>query len=138
MNVSLLRGPSPPQDESGDGRKIDGGPIYSKETICLIADANKLQFWSHGAISDQRKWEFTVERVCFLIKEALRYGKYLGSEWCLAKPGGPWAACDSYVITVKEWNDSAHKELSITYYFKIAISRTGQLLLSASNHPEGT
>ncbi|QTQ33515.1 Uncharacterized protein pbN1_35290 [Aromatoleum bremense] len=40
-------------------------------------------------------------------------------------------------MTRLEWHHAAHKELRITYYLKFAISKTGSMLLSISNHPEG-
>lgn len=138
INVSLYREAPPPDTEDGDGRKISGGPLYSSETISLLASSSKFQFWSNGAITDQRKWSLTVERAAYLVQEALVHGKFRNSEWCLARPGGPWAACDVYLVTTREWIEAAHKEMAITYYLKFAISKTGQMLLSASNHPERT
>jgi len=37
----------------------------------------------------------------------------------------------------KPANDVDRKYLNVSYYLKFAISQTGQLLLMASNHPEG-
>ena len=138
INISLYRGTSPPDTEDGDGRKISDGPLYAPATINSIASNNKFQFWSNGAITDQRKWMLTVEYAAYLVQEAMKHGKFRNSEWCLAKPGGPWAACDVYLVTVKEWIKASNKEMAITYYLKFAISKTGQMLLSASNHPERT
>ena len=45
--------------------------------------------------------------------------------------------CDAYKVTHHEWNEQAHKVLPTTWYLKFAIGKTGQLLLMASNHPEG-
>jgi len=138
INVSMIRGLKIPVGDLVDARKIPGGPLYSRDTIAQIAGNQRLQFWSNGAIEDQRKWMLTVDYVCWLVQEALCHGRFIGSEWCEAKPGGPWAACDAFVVTVSEWIEAAHKDQRTTYYLKIAISCTGQMLLSASNHPEGT
>ena len=45
--------------------------------------------------------------------------------------------CDAYSVTRQEWHEHAGKHLNVSYYLKFAISQTGQLLLMASNHPEG-
>jgi len=65
-------------------------------------------------------------------------GRLLGVEWCEAGRDGPWAACEAWVITQREWVETAGKYMDITYYLKFAISRTGSILLMASNHPENT
>jgi hypothetical protein len=72
------------------------------------------------------------------IKVALNKGFYTGSEWCKAQPTGPWAACDAYTLSRDEWIEATHSYMHIDYYLKFAISKTGTLLLSASNHPQGT
>lgn len=46
--------------------------------------------------------------------------------------------CDAYKVTRKEWIENAGKYIPMTYYLKFAISKTGHILLMASNHPEGT
>ena len=45
--------------------------------------------------------------------------------------------CDAYKVTQYEWIENAGKDMPVSYYLKFAISKTGQLLLMASNHPEG-
>lgn len=137
INVSLYRGSDPPCCLDAD-RKISGGPLYSVATIAILAQESKVKPWSVGAVADCQKWTLDNERVGELICEAVRNGRYIDSEWCVSKPGGPWAACDSYAVYVKEWISAAHKEMEVRYYLKLAISKTGQLILTASNHPEGT
>lgn len=134
--VSMYR--TNPQKCEHDERKIYSGPLYATETLYELAAKAKVIPWSKGAIDDFQKWSFDNEELGQLICEALKRGKYIDSEWCINKPGGSWAACDTYLIHVKEWNEYAHKELANAYYLKIALNKTGQLLLSASNHPEGT
>jgi len=138
VNVSLYRGTSPPTDEQGEGRKIAGGPLYAEGTVATLVIQAKVTPWSRGAIKDAQKWSLDNRRIGTLIDQAIKHGRFLGSEWCMAKPGGPWAACDAYKVLVSEWNPILHKDQNITYYLKFALSKTGQLLLSASNHPEGT
>ncbi|MCZ2098445.1 MAG: hypothetical protein LC121_19720 [Anaerolineae bacterium] len=102
-----------------------------------LAAAGQLLLWSSGAIRDAQKWSFELDDLCRLVSLAVQRGRYLRSEWCEQRPNGPWAACDAYRVTRFEWNEAAHKDFELAYYMKFAISKTGQMLLSASNHPEG-
>jgi hypothetical protein len=135
--VSLYRATDPPTN-SNDKRKIEGGPLYAIETLANLATDGKVIPWSNGALDDFQKWSLDNQQLGELICEALKRGRYVDSEWCTDKPGGNWAACDAYVVDVKQWVEHAHKDMYFSYYLKIALSKTGQVLLSASNHPEGT
>ena len=75
--------------------------------------------------------------IATLIASAVQRGTFKCSEWCIRAAKGPWAACDVYTITQFEWNPFAMKELPTRYYVKFAVSNTGQMLLTVSNHPEG-
>jgi len=136
INVSQYEGAPPPSDDAS--RRIDGGPIYTRAKMLTLAEGACLQLWSNGSIKDAAKWNLTTVDLADLLTLALQSGRFRSSEWCRQKPNGPWAACDAYTVTRLEWNTAAHKEFEITYYFKVAVSKTGKLLLSASNHPEGT
>lgn len=105
--------------------------------MLALLSATAVNFWSRGAVADQQKWKISAEDAADLVHAALHTGRYLGAEWCVQKPNGPWAACDAYVVSRVEWNPYASKDLTVTYYLKYAISKTGQVLLMASNHPEG-
>ena len=70
-----------------------------------------------------------------LITLALRQGKFLDSEWCEEKPSGPWAACDAYCVYRSERIEKARKDMSIEYFVKFAIAKTGILILIISCHP---
>ena len=137
-NGSLFRGGYPPVAEAGEGRKIAGGPLYSAVTVRDLAERTKVTLWSRGAAKDAQKWSLDIDRVGELICKALSQGCFLGSEWCVQQPNGPWAACDAYSVTVQEWTEATHSLMKVTYYLKFALGKTGQILLSASNHPEGT
>lgn len=73
--------------------------------------------------------------VIALVNEALQQGKYIGSEWCDKDGAGPVAACDSYVLQKKEWNTYALKDLSTSYFIKLAINKLGTAVLLVSCHP---
>ncbi|PLY15334.1 MAG: hypothetical protein C0631_07640 [Sedimenticola sp.] len=66
---------------------------------------------------------------------AVQSGRFRGAEWCVQHPNGPWAACDAYSFVRREWLAHAHREMSMEYYIKFAIAKTGKLLLVVSCHP---
>lgn len=137
-NVSLYAGELPVMVDGRLDRAITNGPLYGKEDVLALCSSGQLHLWSKGAVTDAQKWALDVMDLCALISLAVRHGDYLRSEWCEQKPNGPWAACDAYLAVRPEWIEAVHKEIEITWYLKFAIAKTGQMLLSASNHPEGT
>ena len=136
MNVSRFDG-TPPQNDD-EPRSILLGPLYPAFEVESLAESVNVSPWSNGAIKDAQKWCLSNEDIADLIQLAVTKGIYAGSEWCKAQPSGPWAACDVYTVSRLEWSDAAHKNMLYDYYLKFAISKTGTLLLSASNHPQGT
>lgn len=102
-----------------------------------MAKAQSVRPWSSGAIKDAQKWKLDIEDLADLVVAAVTSGRYLKSEWCESSPEGPWAACDVYVIARREWIAAIGKEMTIHWYLKVAISITGAVLLTASNHPDG-
>jgi hypothetical protein len=135
--VSQFTGELP---KSAIDRKIKGlkGPLYEPDIVIDILDKGKLIPWSTGCMRDMQKWEYGQEDVEDLARYAVRSGKYIGSEWCQSKAEGPWAACDAYRFTRREWNDAAYKLMDCDYYVKIAIGKTGQVLFLVSCHPSGS
>lgn len=138
VNVSAYKG-TPPQEPSVDGRHyIEGGPIYSLEDLESLLDQgeNLLRLWTKDCVKDvQNLFDGDLSGVLELLKTiAADKARYLKSEWCVQKPTGPWAACDSYQILREEWIQHAHKYMSIEYYVKFAIGKTGSLLLVISCH----
>lgn len=105
--------------------------------VVALAKTGVLTFWTKGSARDAQKWKIDIIDTAQLIVLALSTGQYLHSEWCQQQPHGPWAMCDAYKVIHHAWNEQAHKELPTTWYLKFAISKTGQLLLMASNHPAG-
>lgn len=63
----------------------------------------------------------------------LRDGDYLDSEWC-ENGRGAYAACDAYSVRVKEWVETANKEMLIKYFVKFAINKLGTMVLTISCH----
>lgn len=134
VNISAFEG-SPPS--GGADRKYPQGPVYEIEDVERLAAQGSLQFWTRGAARDAQKWKLDTKDCAKLMQLALHSGRFTGSEWCQQQPQGPWAMCDAYSVSRPEWIEHAGKHLNVSYYLKFAISKTGQLLLMASNHPEG-
>lgn len=124
--------------ESGAPREIKGGPLYSTHEVIELLSPDTVIAWTRGCQKDIQKWAFEVEDLIRLIRLAVQSGRFLKSIWCQQKPGGPWAACDSYSVWSEEWSDEAYKYLSIEYYLKFAINKTGKLILTISCHPSGS
>ncbi|WP_440995029.1 hypothetical protein [Arhodomonas sp. SL1] len=135
VNVSAYEGTPPDEDED---RSIVGGPLYDAKAVLALTRADELAFWSRGAIRDAQKWSLEVSDVCRLVELAIRQGSYLGAQWCVQKPNGPWAACDTYKVTREEWLEAVRGTMPVTYYLKFCVAKTGTVLFSVSNHPEGT
>ena len=138
LNVSAYEGACPGPGANRQILKIKGGPLYPAAAVRALAESGNLVLWSNGARRDAVKWGLDLPDIAELVCAALDGSGYRDSEWCLQHPGGPWAACDAYMVTRAEWNDRAQKALRVTWYLKIAISKAGTALLSVSNHPEGT
>ena len=126
--------------KSEKDRKIKGQttPLYGSSDVLGLLDQGKLIAWSNGCARDMQKWCLDQDDIESLTKYAIEYGQYLGSEWCQPKQNGPWAACDAYRFIRKEWNEDAYKEMDFEYYIKVAIGKTGKILLLASCHPSGS
>lgn len=132
INVSRYKG-TPPTASSARV-KIPGGPLYAADEVIAILQTTTPRLWTRKCVGDAQRLGLTDEDVGALIGEALQKGRYKDSEWCEQKPGGPVAACDSYVICRMEWNEDAYKYLSCEYYLKFAIGITGQIVLTISCH----
>ena len=134
-NISAYDGVPP--TEVGNGRsRIRSGPLYEvADVLALLAQGdNKTNLWTRKCVQDVGRLAFDIADVRELLKQALTKGEYINSEWCVQKPTGPWAACDSYRLLRDEWNDNAYKHLRYEYYVKFAIAKTGRLLLLVSCH----
>ena len=136
-NVSRFTGALPTSPMNAD-REIVGGPLYSPAEVLSLLNTRGvegLKAWTKGCIEDLQKWELDLDDVLELVRLCLHGGQFLGAEWCIQKPGGPWAACDAYRVCRREWVKATFKEMDFEYYIKFAIGKTGQLLLLTSCHP---
>lgn len=81
-----------PLDE-GASRSIAGGPLYpAGEVLALLAREREqaIQLWTRKCKSDVQKYGFDLEDLYGLLDESLRNGSYMGAEWCVQRPNGPW------------------------------------------------
>lgn len=121
----------------GNGGIIQKTPLYPAEEILRLLEERGTQavtFWTRDCAKDVQNLALDHDGVIELIKEAVSAGRFLNAQWCQQKPGGPWAACDAYSVTRKEWIDAAFKFFDIQYYVKFALSKSGRLLLLVSCH----
>lgn len=135
INVSAYEG-QPPTEVGNKRSRISDGPLYDvKEVFALLTQGDdQTHLWTRKCVQDVQALAFDIADVRELLKQALTTGHYINSEWCVQKPTGPWAACDSYRLSRQEWNDAAYKDLPCEYYVKFAIGKTGRLLLLVSCH----
>ena len=133
--VSLYGTKLPEVDQERD---IKNGPLYDKDQILQLLEEKNITLWTSKCVIDLQYWEIDLEDVPELIRTGLDKGTFLGSQWCEQKKNGPWAACDAYRISRLEWSEVAHKEISVEYYIKFAINKTGKLLLVVSCHLSGS
>ncbi len=134
INLSNYVGSLPASENAG--RKIMGGPLYERNQVLSVLSqgVSVISPWTRKCISDLKKYSMDHADVLELLKCALTTGIFKGSEWCIAKPGGAWAACDSYQVIRSEWVENAHKNMQFEYYVKFAIGKSGNLILTVSCH----
>lgn len=134
LNLSAYEGVPPSDDQAS--RTIMGGPLYDMAAMLLVLAQGESAIvpWTRKCISDLKKYEMAHDDVVDLIRTALARGNFKGSEWCVNKPGGHWAACDSYQVFIKQWVAAAHKDMVFEYYVKFAIGKTGKVVLTISCH----
>lgn len=123
---------------AADDRRIEGGPIYPvAEVLELLSQQaeQSLVLWTRKCKNDLQNYGLDLDDARDLLRSGVQRGRFLGAEWCVQAPNGPWAACDAYSVIRREWVDAAHKEMDFEYYIKFAIGKTGSLLLLVSCHP---
>lgn len=136
--VSRFDGDHPPPE--GASRKIPDGPLYpADEVLALLAQECEpsIQLWTRKCTSDAQRLGLDLDDLRALLEQALHSGRFKGSEWCRQGSNGPWAACDAYELLRKEWIENAHKYMTVEYYLKFAVARTGRVLLLVSCHLSG-
>lgn len=125
---------SPPKVLGGGRIKIDGGPLYdlarmqalAKNEACLNAVTEKCRK------DIANLFDSDLERVGMLIG-CLKKGNYIDSEWCENGRAGVMA-CDAYRIRRVEEMPATGKQMEVEYYLKLAVGKTGTLVLMASCH----
>ena len=134
INLSNYVGSLPASENAG--RKIMGGPLYERNQVLSVLSlgVSVITPWTRKCISDLKKYNLDHSDVLELLKCALTTGVFKGSEWCVAKSGGAWAACDSYQVIRSEWVENAHKNMQFEYYVKFALGKSGNLILTVSCH----
>lgn len=128
---------SDPPGVGATARGIPGGPLYQSAEVISLLDRMGTQgvlSWTGKCSGNLQDLSLDLDDVVVLVVEAVRCGRFIGSEWCVQKPDGPWAACDAYEIKRRERCSVAKKELEYIYYIKFAIGMTGKILLLASCH----
>lgn len=121
-------GPTP-----GDRVKIDGGPLYSLERVQgLVSKSGSVFLWTTKCRRDVPNLGWDEDDVAELV-QCLSLDDYKDSEWC-DNGKGAWAACDAYTIRRREWIEAARKEMTVEYFLKFAIGKTGALVLMVSCH----
>lgn len=126
--VSEYSGGPPP----GDRVKIGGGPLYALERVQgLAVQPGGLLLWTRKCSRDVANLTWDADDVASVIS-ALKSSDYKDSEWC--DNGKAWAACDAYTFRRREWIETAHKAMTVEYFLKFAIGKTGALVLMVSCH----
>jgi hypothetical protein len=127
---------SNPPDEA-NRTKIAGGPLYELARVqSIVASEDGLNLWTTKCIKDVGTlFDHDLDRVVELI-QALKPVNYVDSEWC-GNGKNALAACDAYRIQRREIIAATGKEMTIEYFLKFAIGKTGRLVLMVSCHLGG-
>jgi|Laugresbdmm110sd_1035091.scaffolds.fasta_scaffold16673_3 hypothetical protein len=118
-----------------EGRhKIAGGPIYDLLSIqSMLEDETKLIAWTGKCRKDLMKlFDGDLAEVVDLIQR-LKSHDYIDSEWC-DNGHGFIAACDAYRVRRDEERKDTGERLTVEYFLKFGISKTGAVLLVVSCH----
>ena len=133
-SVNVSRYAEMPPEPDSQERTIANGPLYSVAELQAALQDQGLVLWTQRAIRNAQALGLDHDDVLDLLLEALDRGRYHQSEWCQQKPRGPWAASDVYLLTRREWNDNAFRELPVAYYLKFALAKSGRVVLTVSCH----
>jgi len=99
----------------------------------LLDKPDGINLFTRTCISEVHKlFDSDMEQVAALI-QALGKQDYIDSEWCENGKSGV-AACDAYRIRRAEVIPANGKTISVEYFLKFAIGKTGQLVLMVSCH----
>ena len=89
--------------------------------------------WTVKCIKDVRNlFEDDLEQVAALLL-ALKTSDYVDSEWC-ENGKNALAACDAYRLYRQEVMPATGKSMTVGYFVKYAIGKTGRVVLMVSCH----
>lgn len=125
---------SNPPSDAGRVKIEAGGPLYELARVqALVEDEEQLYLWTTKCIKDvQSLFDSDLQRVAELVR-CLKASDYIDSEWC-DNGKGALAACDAYGIRRVETVPVSGKRMTIEYFVKFAIGKTGRLVLMVSCH----
>jgi len=135
--VASLHDERPPSGVGGC-LKIKDGPLYKDSEVMAILESQgsrSVKLSTKKCVGDVQKLGLDSDDLLGLLNATMGNGRFIDSEWCELKSGGPWAACDAYLLKCKEWVENANKEMIFEYYVKFAIGKNGNILLLVSCHP---
>lgn len=115
--------------------KIDTDePLYDLARVqALAADENQIFLWTAKCRKDVLNlFDSDLAQVAELIA-GLTATDYIDSEWC-ENGRGALAACDAYRIRRQETIPATGKSMTVSYFVKFAIGKTGRLVLMVSCH----
>jgi len=128
-NISAYSAPP----ENG-GTKISSGPLYPLADVkAAVRKVDGVHLWSRDCAEDVRSLSIDETGVADLICKLSSEG-YRDSEWCKGRNDHFVAACDSYVLREREYNEVAYKYMDVEYFMKFALKKNGDLVLVASCH----
>lgn len=124
----------PPKEDLTDGaeRIIDnGGPLYGD--ILEILDSCEVKLATSKCSSDLALNNLEVWDVRDWIRDAVRGGNYLNSQWCSISNKGAIVACDAYLVrgTIET---KANEMVMLDMYVKFCVSKTGKAIMTVSFH----
>lgn len=129
FNASNRQDLQVPSDlEAAGARAVTPSPLYSAHDVCTVLDfGQSVKLWTKDANQDvfwTLGWD--LAKVAEVIREAVKGGRLISSEWCEQKPDGPCAPCDAYEVV----RSKSPKKV----YVKFAIARSGMEVLVISCH----
>lgn len=125
---------STPPKQSGR-MKIDVDvPLYDLARVqALAAHEDQIFLWTAKCRKDVLNlFDSDLAQVAELI-QALTAADYIDSEWC-ENGRGALAACDAYRICRQETMPATGRSMTVSYFVKFAIGKTGRLVLMVSCH----
>lgn len=124
-----------PLTQMGLRLKIASGqPLYALERVqALAGDGQQIKAVTQKCLQNiETLFGGEYDDVADLIR-AVRLSDYRDSEWCECSRGSV-AACDAYVVQRVELLSGSGHQVTVAYYLKLAIGKTGQLVLMVSCH----